>query len=70
MAWSIVGGILFVLWGAFMFLKPDLLWKITEQWKSYRADEPSDLYLFNTKLGGAIFVLLGIACIVLPLILE
>ncbi len=28
----------------FYFLKPDLIWKITEEGKSYRADEPSDLY--------------------------
>jgi len=44
MLWCICGGILFIVLGIFVFLKPDLIWKITEQWKSYRADEPSDLY--------------------------
>lgn len=41
---SICGGIIFFVFGIFIFLKPDLMWKITEGWKSYRADEPSDLY--------------------------
>lgn len=41
---SICGGIIFFVFGIFIFLKPDLMWKITEEWKSYRADEPSDLY--------------------------
>ena len=33
------------LWlGMFIFLKPGLVWKLTEEWKSYRADEPSEFY--------------------------
>ena len=27
---------------SFIFLKPGLIWKLTEEWKSYRADEPSE----------------------------
>lgn len=70
MYWSFcVGGILIAL-GAFICLKPYLIWKLTEQWKSYRADEPSDLYLKSTKLGGILFILLGITMIILPLILK
>ena len=70
MLWSIFSGIGFLALGLLLFLKPGLVWKLTEQWKSYRADEPSDLYLLSTKLGGILFALLGIALIVLPLVLE
>lgn len=63
-------GILFIALGIFLFTKPDLLWKLTEQWKSYYADEPSDLYRLSTKIGGACFGILGIVIIVLPFILQ
>lgn len=66
----ILGGIIFAAFGIFLFLRPDLFWKLTEQWKSYYADEPSDLYVKSTKFGGILFVLLGVAMIVLPLVLE
>lgn len=70
MFWSIFGGIAFFLIGLFFFLKPEQLWRLTEQWKSYAADEPSDLYVFSTKLGGIIWMLLGAAMLVLPLLLD
>ena len=70
MFWYIICGIIFILIGIFAFFKPDLIWELTEQWKSYYTDEPSDLYLLSTKIGGGIFILLGIAALVLPFILE
>lgn len=54
----------------FIFLKPGLIWKLTEEWKSYRADEPSEFYLKVTKIGGILFALFGIIMIMLPFILE
>ena len=45
MLWSISGGVIIFVLGVFIFFKPDLVWKLTEAWKSYRADEPSELYL-------------------------
>ena len=54
----------------FIFLKPDLVWKLTEEWKSYRADEPSEFYLKVAKIGGISFALFGIIMITLPFILE
>ncbi len=70
MLWSVIcGAIIFVL-GMFIFFKPDLVWKLTEEWKSYRADEPSELYLKVTKISGIFFALFGIVMIVLPFILE
>ena len=47
-----------------------LIWKLTEEWKSYRADEPSEFYLKTTKIGGILFALFGIIMIMLPVILE
>ena len=64
----VAGGILLFALGIFLFLKPDLWWKITEEWKSYRADEPSELYLKSTKMGGILFALFAIVIIILPFI--
>lgn len=70
MLWSICGGIIILMLGIVIFLKPHFIWKVTEEWKSYRADEPSDLYIKSTKLGGILFALFGVTIIILPLILE
>ena len=70
MLWSICGGIIILALGIFIFLNPHLVWKLTEEWKSYRADEPSDLYLKSAKIGGILFALLGVIMIIFPLILE
>ncbi len=70
MLWPICGGIIIFALGMFIFLKPDLVWKLTEEWKSYRADKPSEFYLKVTKIGGISFALFGIIMITLPFILE
>lgn len=70
MLWPICGGIIIFALGMFIFLKPDLVWKLTEEWKSYRADEPSEFYLKDAKIGGISFALFGIIMITLPFILE
>lgn len=66
MGWMIWAGIVFLALGAFLFFRPDLVWKLTEQWKSYRADEPSELYVISTKVGGVAFALCGVAAVVPP----
>ena len=70
MLWPTCGGIIIFALGMFIFLKPDLVWKLTEEWKSYRADEPSEFYLKDAKIGGISFALFGIIMIMLPFILE
>jgi len=70
MLWSISGGMIIFALGMFIFLKPGLVWKLTEEWKSYRADEPSELYLKVTKIGGILFALFEIIMMMLPFILE
>ncbi len=61
MALPILSGIFLVLWGLVAFKKPDLVWKI----EFCIIDEPSESYLFFTKLKGIMAILLGIALIVL-----
>ena len=68
MGWVVFAGIVLIGIGACLFFKPDLMWKLTEQWKSYRADGPSDFYLKSTKFGGVLFMLCGIVAIVLLLV--
>ena len=70
MGWPVLGGTVIAALGAFVFLKPGLVWELTEKWKSYRADEPSDFYLKSTKAGGILLALLGAMMIVLPWVLE
>lgn len=67
MVWNMIWGIVFIVIGVFAFLKPELIWKLTEQWKSSYADEPSELYRISTRLGGVIFAGIGIAAVVLSI---
>lgn len=69
MLWSISGGVIIFVLGMFIF-EARFSVKLTEAWKSYRADEPSELYLKTTKIGGILFALLGVAMIILPFILK
>ena len=70
MPWCIGGGIFFFALGMFLFWKPDLVWKLTEKWKSYCADEPSEFYLKVTKICGILLALFGIVVMILPFIVE
>ena len=70
MFWCIGGGIFFFALGMFFFWKPDLVWKLTEEWKSYCADEPSEFYLKVTKICGILLALFGIVVMILPFIVE
>ena len=70
MLWCIGGGIFFFALGMFLFWKPDLDWKLTEEWKSYCADEPSEFYLKVTQISGILLALFGIVVMILPFIVE
>ena len=67
---SILGGMVVFALGIFVFLKPNLLWKLREEWKSSSADEPSELYLKIEKIRGILFALIGMIMIILPFILK
>lgn len=64
----VLGGLVMASVGLFLFLRPALLWRITEQWKSYAADEPSRLYNISTKFGGVLLMVLGVAIVAFPFI--
>ncbi len=70
MFWCIGGGIFFFALGMFLFWKADLVWKLTEEWKSYCADEPSEFYLKVTQISGILLALFGIVVMILPFIVE
>ncbi len=70
MWYMLAAGLLMLLIGAFLFSKPQLLWELTEKWKSYYSDEPSDFYLKSTKFGGICFAVAGLAMIIAPLVLQ
>jgi hypothetical protein len=70
MFWNAIGGALLILAGIVFFLKPEWVWELTEQWKSYRANEPSDFYCITTKIGGVVLILVGIVIEALIILLP
>lgn len=59
--WAVIAGVLILALGVFLFCRPETFWRLTEQWKSYRADEPSGLYRISTKFGGICFMAAGLS---------
>jgi hypothetical protein len=49
-----------LLCGLLMTIRPDIIWRINESWKSNDATEPSDLYLLLTRIGGICLLVIGI----------
>ena len=58
--------ILLILGGLLMLFFPDLVYDLSELWKSNRSAEPSRLYLISTRFGGVMFILVGIGGIFMP----
>lgn len=61
--------IIFIGVGITMFLKPDIIWTITESWKSDNAYGPTDLYKTSTKFGGILVFLIGLVNLFVQLFL-
>jgi len=61
----LLGGILLLLVGLIMLIKPDLFFHLTEAWKTYSSADPSKLYIFSTRFGGIIFTLVGVAAVII-----
>ena len=53
-------GIVLIFWGLVMLFFPDLIYELTESWKSSRSAEPSDFYRLSTRFGGVMLILVGI----------
>lgn len=60
----ILMGLFILAVGLTMLLKPEWIWHLTESWKSNDGTEPSDLYLWSTRIGGGLFMLAGTAGII------
>jgi uncharacterized membrane protein YidH (DUF202 family) len=60
-------GAALILVGILIFLKPEWYWTLTTMWKSYRSEEPSEIYRFLTKISGVLFVVFGIVLIALAI---
>ena len=58
--------ILLILGGLLMLFFPDLVYDLSESWKSNRSAEPSDFYRFSTRFGGVMFILVGIGGMFMP----
>ncbi|ALS29961.1 hypothetical protein IJ21_45980 [Paenibacillus sp. 32O-W] len=61
--------LLLIILGLFMFIRPSIVWKISESWKSYNASEPSGLYVASTRIGAVLFILAGIGGVLVNWIL-
>lgn len=58
-------GAVFIVFGLFMIVAPKLFYKITQGWKNDSETEPSNLFVISTRFGGVIFIVVGIAAIVI-----
>ena len=56
----LIGSIVMLVIGICMLLRPDVIYQLTESWKSNAADEPSRLYIISTRFGGVMFLLVGL----------
>jgi len=52
--------IIFIVIGTTMVIKPIIIYNITERWKTIRNAEPSKHYIYSTRFGGIIFILIAI----------
>ncbi len=57
---EIVAGIIFVVMGlSILFVPPNILWMVTEKWKTKNVGQPSKGYIIVMRLLGVIFALTG-----------
>ena len=65
----ILGRIFLLIVGVLMFCFPDVVYSITESWKSNASSEPSRLYKLHICIGGVACSLVGIAGLIVNIIL-
>lgn len=64
----IVGAIILLIVGVVMICFPDIVYEITESWKSNASDGPSDYFKLYTRIEGAFVCLVSIAAIIVTLV--
>ncbi len=59
-------GIVFIIIGLIMLISPKIFYQIVEQWKDDdKSIKPSNLYIISTRFGGCIFIIVGLAGIII-----
>ncbi|PEJ59621.1 hypothetical protein CN692_05385 [Bacillus sp. AFS002410] len=57
-------GIVLLIIAGLAFFKPEVIWFITESWKSSVGSEPSDFYLITTRIGGVILLIVALILLI------
>ena len=65
----ILGSIFLLIVGVLMRCFPDVVYSITESWKSKSSSEPSGLYKLHIRIGGIACLLVGIAGLIANFVL-
>lgn len=61
---TFIGGIICLIIGLIMAIKPDMWYEFSEHWKSDSASSPSDFYIKCTRIRGAFITLVGVVSVV------
>ena len=56
-------GIFLIIMGFVMLIKPNVMWKIAESWKTKTNGEPTDVYMIIVRIGGLILAVGGVIVI-------
>ena len=56
--------IIFFAMGLFHIIRPDLIYRLTQSWKSYSDSDPSRLYTICIRISGVVWIAVGVLCIV------
>ena len=65
----IIGSIFLLIVGVMMLCFPEVVYSITESWKSDASSEPSGLYKIHIRVGGIACSLVGIAGLIANFVL-
>ena len=65
----ILGSIFLLIVGVLMLCFPDVVYSITESWKSNASSEPSGMYRLHIRIGGIACALVGVAGIIANFVL-
>lgn len=57
----VILGIIVAIVGIFMLANPRGFYEVPQSWKT-NGGGPSDAYLLHTRIGGGVFLLVGVVC--------
>lgn len=63
-----IAGVILIIVGMTMIVKPAMVWLVTESWKTNDGSEPSDFYIWSTRFGGIMVTLAGIGAILVTVL--